>query len=73
MTKNIMKYSKILKFYMLNPNYKVKSSNWQSFKTKGSSSSPQNRDECFYTNWEGPKLLKSQITPKFWLKLFQNE
>ena len=54
-----MKYSKILKFYMLNPNYKVKSSNWQSFKTKGSSSSPQNRDECFYTNWEGPKLLKS--------------
>ena len=27
MTKNIMKYSKIPKFYLLNPNYKVKSSN----------------------------------------------
>ena len=54
-----MKYSKILKFYMLNPTYKVKSSNWQNFTTKGSSSSPQNRDECFNTNGEGPKLLKS--------------
>ena len=31
-----IKYSKILTFYMLNPNYKVKSSNWQSFATKGS-------------------------------------
>ena len=28
MTKNIMKFSKILKFYILNLNYKVKSSNW---------------------------------------------
>ena len=26
MTRNIMKYSKILKIYILNPNYKVKSS-----------------------------------------------
>ena len=33
---NIMKYSKILKFYILTPKYKVKSSNWQSFATKGS-------------------------------------
>ena len=28
---------KILKFYILNPNYKLKSSNWQSFAIKGSS------------------------------------
>ena len=37
MTKNIMKYSKFLKFYILNPNYNVKSSNWQSFAAKESS------------------------------------
>ena len=50
MTKNIMKYSEILKFYILNPNYMVKSSNWQSFATKESSQNPQNRDDFFYPN-----------------------
>ena len=34
MTKNIRKYYKILTFYILNPNYKVKSSNLQSFAQK---------------------------------------
>ena len=34
MTKNIRKYYKILTFYILNPNYKVKSSNWQSYAQK---------------------------------------
>ena len=29
-----MKYSKILKFYILNPNCKMKSSNWQSLQQK---------------------------------------
>ena len=52
-----MKYSEILKFYLLNPNYKVKISNWQSFATKGSSLSPQNRDDFFYPNLQGTKLI----------------
>ena len=54
LTKNIMKYSKILKLYILNPNYKVKSSNWQSFATKGSSLNPQNRDYFFILISKGP-------------------
>ena len=48
MPKDIMKYSKILKFYILNPNYKLKSSNWQRFATKGSPKSPRNRDDVFF-------------------------
>ena len=60
LTIKCLKWSKIswnTPKFILNPNYKVKSSNWQSIATKGSSLSRQNRNDFFCFNWQGTKLI----------------
>ena len=52
-----MNYSKILRFYILHLNYKVKSSNWQGFATKDHLKVLKTEMTLFYPNWQGTKLI----------------
>ena len=51
-----MKYSKILRFYILNPNCEVKSSNLQVLQ-QSDHLKVLKTDDFFYPNWQGIKLI----------------
>ena len=56
-TKNIIKYFNLLKFYILDPNYEVKSSNWQDLQQKGYLKLFKTEITFYYPNWQGTQLI----------------
>ena len=52
-----MKYFNLLKFYILDPNYEVKSSNWQDLQQKGHLKLLKTEITFYYPNWQGTKLI----------------